>query len=113
MKQTKGGQLSQQFTHACRYTNVSSFCFSCNEVASLDMVPDCMPYPPIAFMVELALGRQDCSHTERHRGTYRKTHTEIHSPRGSDGCVVGCWPLLSALVARSPAALYFAAGLLF
>ena len=73
MKQTKIGQLCQQFTYACRYTKVISLCFPCNQVASLDMVLDCVPGPP-AFSTftccddpaERALGRQGCSHTHLH-----------------------------------------------
>ena len=38
--------LSTVHTYACRYTKVISLCFPYNQVASLDMVPDCMPCPP-------------------------------------------------------------------
>ena len=58
-----------------RYTELIRLCFPCNQVASLDVVPDCTPRPPAA---EKGLGDRVFCHSAHTRPSTRGVHYLLH-----------------------------------
>ena len=68
--------LAIQIENRSRYTALTRFCIPCNQVASLDVVPNCMPRPPAKLRSSTSL-QMVRTHAPQQRGFFKAPTNEI------------------------------------